>query len=85
MENVELDLIAKNAVMKMSKLLAEGQLPRGDYIELASLIQLYLTPLKRKTMIQHLYKSSRCMGQSINYLKLKILGTIQIFKLKLAY
>ena len=70
-----LDKAADKSLTVISKLLEEQKLPRGDYIELAKLIRFYLSPeesdlvIKQPGAVHH----ARFMGQSIYYMKLKIM------------
>ena len=77
-KDIELDNVARKTLTMMDKVLAEQQLPRGDYIELARLIQFYLTPPTNKAEALKIIQPgalhhARFMSQSIYYLKLKIL------------
>lgn len=75
-QNSHLDEAAKESLGVCSRLLAEDKLPRGDYIELAELVRFYLSPddaeleIRQPGAVHH----ARFMGQSIYYMKLKILS-----------
>lgn len=77
-QNSQLDKAAKESLDVCSRLLAEDQLPRGDYIELAELVKFYLSPddlelqIRQPGPVHH----ARFMGQSIYFLKLKILSRL---------
>ena len=74
----QLDSAAAKSLKIISELLTQDQIPRGDYKELAMLVQFYLDPnvgnlkIRQPGAVHH----ARFMAQSIYYMKLKILSDI---------
>ena len=77
-DNEDLDRMAKESLKVITKVLTVGEIPRGDYQELAMLIKFYLSPedfdlkLKQPGALHH----ARFMSQSTYYMKLKILSNL---------
>lgn len=75
-QNEELDNAAKSSLSIISDLLNENKIPRGDYKELAELVQFYLSPeihmlrIRQPGAVHH----ARFMAQSKYYMKLQILS-----------
>ena len=78
-QNDQLDLTAKASLDAINRILVQGNLPRGDYYELAQFVRFYLSEtgyddfnLKQPGAFHH----ARFLSQAIYYLKLEILSNV---------
>ncbi len=85
-KNLELDIVAKKTLQQINNLVSVNKLPRGDYYELANIIQFYLDPdnnvirLKQPGAVHH----AIFLSQSIYYMKLKIMEKVLNFDINKA-